>query len=276
MEPMTAELAIGTALGAVFLLGASWRGVQVWQDATADLDGWPRGVLRGLPAMMATAWASLAPGLAAAALGDDGGAGTALALIAGAGFLCGVALTVSVMLTGRPAALVPPHLRGGSQRRRERAAAPVRPARGVGEVTFRHRSQVLVAVFLAVVVGLSLAFLVLAILESPGLRLAGLAVAAALFAVFVLRDLRPMVRITRDALLVRNRGPLRRIPWGDVDGVDWAPGEGRRPPRATLRLRGGEVLGLVALEGTHVQTEGFRRWSQESAADLGRAITERR
>ena len=103
------------AVGAVLIIGGgAWRSVQLWRGATADLDSWPAGILRAFPVMSAMFALFLGSAALSALFGegeDRGLVATVFGLVSAFALVFGTALTVKAAITGRPSALVPPHLR---------------------------------------------------------------------------------------------------------------------------------------------------------------------
>ena len=116
----TSDWLVLAGLSLVFL-GGLWRAKQIWKDETADLDGFPDGLLRAFPTMIVSATLALALGTALAALPENGQL-TVMEVVlffsTMAAFVGGVGLTLSVGLASKPRSFVPPHLRA----RRPRSA----------------------------------------------------------------------------------------------------------------------------------------------------------
>jgi hypothetical protein len=112
---MTTELLVAILLGPLILAGGVWRSFQLWTNSTADLDGWPAGYLRAFPTLVGALIVLVVAGGAAALLSDGGAdhtpASGLFGVLAIVTLVAGGVLCVTIATTGRPAALIPPHLR---------------------------------------------------------------------------------------------------------------------------------------------------------------------
>jgi hypothetical protein len=98
-----------------------------------------------------------------------------------------------------------------------------------------------------------------------------LTVAGAIMTVLVaVEQLRPLLRVTSEGVLVRNRSVTRRLAWSCVASVELVPQPGARPPKAIVRTTAGELIPIDALTGTGLVTQAFRRWARASVAELNR------
>ena len=108
---MSVAVAIG---GVILVLGAIWRTMQVWRNSTADLDGYPPGFLRAMPALLLTMLALFGGGLLTELLSGDQETtipAQLTAIVSTLLVLSGIVLTATTAARGRPSWIVPPHLR---------------------------------------------------------------------------------------------------------------------------------------------------------------------
>ena len=294
---MTTAEHLGFGLGLLCAASGIWAAHGLWQDRTSQFDEmwatWPlgerswRGFVRAFPTLMVGNFVSVAFAWPLVALeggrGPGGRAAGVFALLTAAAFLLTFGVAALIMVTGRPARLVPPHLRERDDERdrdRPRRSPPPAASERTGRRPPRHNGDspgrryrdgrltlVMMSPALAVMAGAAL--MAFGLLDLPPLA-AG--IATALFGLWVAHAVRRLVRLAvvtdRHGVTVRNTAETVTVPWQEVDRIVWHVPNPRRRPLARLYTRSGDEIALQAIEGPEMEFRWHRRWAQQAMDDI--------